>query len=880
MSRVVTLPPQDSSADDGIRLAGWWRDAEDGQRLQCQLCPRGCLIRPGERGFCFVRENVSGRMVSTTYGRSTGFCIDPIEKKPLNHFYPGTSVLSFGTAGCNLGCKYCQNWSISKSRDVEAASETAAPEAIAEAAVQLRCRSVAFTYNDPIVWAEYAIDTARECRKRGIKTVAVTSGYMMPNARAPFYEHIDAANIDLKAFGDDFYCTLTGGHLQPVLDTLSWVAHHSNTWLEITNLLIPQANDSLDDIARMCRWIVEELGPDVPLHFSAFHPAFKLMDRGPTPPETLVAAYDIARAAGLRYVYTGNVSDAARQTTYCPGCGQAAIVRRGYDLGDYAIRGGHCTLCDTPIAGRLDDRPGDWGGRRELVSIAALVAAKPAVAKAPPPTPPTQRPLLTEEQQRLVFRAAGRRVAAAVRAEPNRVVVRSILGDIADIGVYGAFVSLKRGGQLRACCGYLGPGALGEAIARAAVRAATDDPRFPEITPAELDSLDMEVWLLWGLEPVAVRGRDRVKAIDIGRHGVQISKGAARGLLLPCVAIDHHLDARGLLQQVCIKAGLPSDAWLQDDVALMTFEAYSIGGRLSESSGGLSQFSSDENGTVPLRTAAHSSPPGPADRPPAVAGTFYPGRRDEMDRAIDEFLALPPTEPQPWSAAMAPHAGWIYSGRLAAAVFSRVRIPAQTIIFCPRHSAGGAAWAVAPYARWLIPGGALAGDVDLARQLSQSVAGLQLDAGPHRDEHAIEVQLPLLARLAPQTRVVGITIGGGDLTALCRFAEQLAGVLRDMPERPLLVISSDMNHFADETETRRLDRLALDAMASLDPARLYETVQQHDISMCGMRPAAIVMETLRQLGLLRRCQEVGYTTSAERSGDARRVVGYAGVLLG
>ena len=285
---------------------------------RCQLCPRGCLLRPDERGFCFVRQNRDGRMVSTTYGRSTGFCLDPIEKKPLSHFYPGTSVLSFGTAGCNLGCKFCQNWSTSKSRDVEAACEAAAPESIAQAAVSLGCRSVAFTYNDPIIWAEYAIDTARACHSAGVKTVAVTSGYIAPAARGPFFEHIDAANVDLKAFSDDFYRSMTGGRLEPVLDTLRWLVHHSSTWLEITNLVIPQANDSPQQIEDLCRWVVDELGPDVPLHFSAFHPAFKLTDCGPTPPETLAAAHDIARAAGCVMSTLATSATASGSTPIAP----------------------------------------------------------------------------------------------------------------------------------------------------------------------------------------------------------------------------------------------------------------------------------------------------------------------------------------------------------------------------------------------------------------------------------------------------------------------------------------------------------------------------------------------------------------------------------
>jgi AmmeMemoRadiSam system radical SAM enzyme len=347
----------------------WWHDSDDRTRLICDLCPRHCALKQGERGFCFVRENRDGKVVSTTYGRSTGFCVDPIEKKPLNQFYPGTPVLSFGTPGCNLGCKFCQNWTMSRSRDVEAACEKASPQAIAATAAQLRCKSVAFTYNDPIIWAEYAIDTAKACQAVGVKTVAVTSGYITETARAAFYEPMDAANVDLKGFTDEFYREYCGGRLQPVLDTLRWLAHDSKTWVEITNLIIPQANDSPDDIKRMCEWIRTELGPDVPLHFSAFHPDFKLIDRGPTSATTLRAAHQIARDAGLHYVYTGNVYDPAYQHTYCPGCGQAVICREGYAITAFAVRAGRCAHCQTPIAGHFDDAPGDWGGRRMPVRI-------------------------------------------------------------------------------------------------------------------------------------------------------------------------------------------------------------------------------------------------------------------------------------------------------------------------------------------------------------------------------------------------------------------------------------------------------------------------------------------------------------------------------
>jgi pyruvate formate lyase activating enzyme len=347
----------------------WQHESDDGTRVVCDLCPRHCALRPGDRGFCFVRENRDGMIVSTTYGRSTGFCIDPIEKKPLHHFYPGSAVLSFGTPGCNLGCTFCQNWTMSRSRDVEAACAQANPESIAVAAKKHGCRSVAFTYNDPIIWAEYAIDTAKACHAAGIKTVAVTAGYITDTARADFFRHIDAANVDLKGFSDEFYRTYCGGHLQPVLDTLRWLVHESSTWVEITNLIIPGANDAPQEIEAMCRWIATELGPDVPIHFSAFHPDFKMADRGPTPSKTLTMAYKLARQAGLRYIYTGNVVDPDHQQTYCPRCGKAVIRRQGYSITGFDLHDNQCVYCQTPIPGRFDDQPGNWGAKRLPLAI-------------------------------------------------------------------------------------------------------------------------------------------------------------------------------------------------------------------------------------------------------------------------------------------------------------------------------------------------------------------------------------------------------------------------------------------------------------------------------------------------------------------------------
>lgn len=341
-------------------------------RIQCDLCPRYCRLGDGDRGFCFVRQNLGGVMKLTTYGRSTGFCVDPIEKKPLNHFLPGQSVLSFGTAGCNLGCQFCQNWSISKSREIELLSEAASPAQIARAAQGLGCAAVAFTYNDPVIWAEYAIDTAAECRKLGIKTIAVTAGYITAEARPEFYAAMDAANVDLKAFSEGFYKRLTLSHLEPVLETLVWLKKESDVWFEITNLVIPRENDSTAEFEAMCAWIVENLGAEVPLHFTAFHPDFRLNDRGATPPSTLLRAREIAGRAGIKYVYVGNVDDRKHQSTYCPGCKAMLIERNWYEIGRYELDGNRCRKCGTKIAGVFGEDKGNWGRRRLPVSIESL----------------------------------------------------------------------------------------------------------------------------------------------------------------------------------------------------------------------------------------------------------------------------------------------------------------------------------------------------------------------------------------------------------------------------------------------------------------------------------------------------------------------------
>jgi pyruvate formate lyase activating enzyme len=350
----------------------WWHRLEDG-RIQCDLCPRDCRLHEGQRGACFVRARSGDAMVLTTYGRSSGFCVDPIEKKPLNHFLPGSAVFSFGTAGCNLACKFCQNWDISKSRDMDRLMDQATPEAIARAARESGSKSVAYTYNDPVIFAEYAMDTADACHAAGLASVAVTAGYISPEARCEFYAKMDAANVDLKGFTDEFYVKLTGARLAPVLDTLVYLKRETKVWFEITTLLIPTKNDSDTELREMSKWIYRELGPDVPLHFTAFHPDFKMTDLPPTPPATVKRARRIAMEEGLHYVYTGNVHDLEGGTTFCPKCRGALIVRDWHRIEDYRLTAdGKCPDCSTAIPGRFErfDAKRQWGRKRIPVAIA------------------------------------------------------------------------------------------------------------------------------------------------------------------------------------------------------------------------------------------------------------------------------------------------------------------------------------------------------------------------------------------------------------------------------------------------------------------------------------------------------------------------------
>jgi len=371
MLEHVSTVGGDAQAIDGVP-GRYWHALDDG-RIQCDLCPRYCKLHEGQRGLCFVRARQGDRMVLTTYGRSSGFSIDPIEKKPLNHFLPGTPVLSFGTAGCNLTCKFCQNWDISKARALDRVQDLASPEAIAAAAAQTGCRSVAFTYNDPVIFLEYAVDVATACREQNIRAVAVSAGYISAEPRVEFFRHMDAANIDLKGFTERFYRSLCSARLGPVLETLEYLKHETGVWFEITTLLIPGENDAPAEIEALSRWIMDRLGPDVPLHFTAFHPDWKMRDKPRTPPATLQTARRIARDVGLRHVFTGNVHDPAGQSTYCSGCGSVLIGRDGYDITAWNLASGACTGCGMACPGVFEERPGTWGPRRRPVLLGRVL---------------------------------------------------------------------------------------------------------------------------------------------------------------------------------------------------------------------------------------------------------------------------------------------------------------------------------------------------------------------------------------------------------------------------------------------------------------------------------------------------------------------------
>ncbi len=1069
MSRTVTLPPPAESpfAGDLGALGGWWHDDEQTGRMVCDLCPRACSLKPGDRGFCFVRENRDGQMVLTTYGRSTGFCIDPIEKKPLNHFYPGSSVLSFGTAGCNLGCKFCQNHDISKAREVELLSQQALPETIAAAAEQLGCQSVAYTYNDPVIWAEYAIDTAKACRQRGIKSVAVTAGYITPQARGPFFEFFDAANVDLKAFSEEFYQQLTLSHLRPVLETLKWLKQETDVWFEITNLLIPTANDKMDEVREMCDWLLEHVGDEVPVHFTAFHPDFKMTDLPRTPVETLLEAQAVAQQAGLKYTYVGNVDDGEHQSTYCGSCHRLLIERNWYELGAYHLNGSYCEYCAAKIPGHFADRPGDWGRRREPVDISRFSQTRissprdepsvippedirmPHEAAAATGTSPATLIDLSDEQMQAIHQVASEIVCATVQNREPQLNTAALQG-VASISMLGAFISLKRAGKLRACCGFLGKETdLFSALHLAGIRTAREDVRLPPISVSELPYLQLETWLLYGMMLITAPGESRSDQVEIGRHGLKIVGGGQSGLLLPGVAVERGFTPEQFLEAVCLKASLPVEAWKSPECQLYRFEGkslqlpmdpmavarghtatgplcsdedlaalqrfcqttvihdfagaatnYYVAGvadgmvqavaialptrglnfsqislrpglplqsSLYTMSGHVARYlqtqamTVDQVSALPVEimfgydSAMHGTLAAPelqglncldrsivvvegnrsawlfspdlsaakellakatvelnvgnsaaaqvyslrtqstaprmsivkvpiaasglADRPPAVAGRFYADDPVRLAREVDRLMPTDCPEQRPYPAAMVPHAGLRYSGKIAAATLAAIELPPTVMILSPKHTRQGVSFAVAPNATWSLPGMQLKSDVELARAVAARIPQWELDAAAHQAEHGIEVELPLLHRLAPKSKIVGIALGAANWEQCQQFAGGLAELLEEWPTRVLLLISSDMNHFATDEENRRLDALAIEALKSLSGQQVLETCQRHQISMCGQVPAAVVLETLRKLGKLTRAEQVAYATSADVSGDQERVVGYCGMLF-
>jgi AmmeMemoRadiSam system protein B/AmmeMemoRadiSam system protein A len=468
---------------------------------------------------------------------------------------------------------------------------------------------------------------------------------------------------------------------------------------------------------------------------------------------------------------------------------------------------------------------------------------------------------LSEREQRVILQLAGECLAAQAQGRTARVS-RHHLGELAQHTVFGCFVTARIDGALRGCCGFVGhEAALPKAVKHAAERTACDDHRFEPIAPEELASLHLDVWLLFEPEPIAARGEARREAVQIGRHGLQVVHGAHRGVLLPSVAIDHDFDAETFLNHTCRKAGLSPEDWKRDDVEVYTFTGVKIGG------------------DMPAEALAPAPEEALDVRPAAVAGAFYPGDPAALARLVDRLLEGEPVERRRRAAVMIPHAGLKYSGRVAAEVLRRTEIPSTAIILCPKHTRLGANWAIAPHHAWEIPGGQMRADVVLARKIANAIPGLEIDADAHAEEHAIEVELPLLQRLAPRTNVVGVALGRVSYSDCRRFAQGLARVLRQCEEQPLVVISSDMNHFADDDTTRRLDDLALRCIDRLDPEGLLRTCRENEISMCGVIPAVIVMETLRELGQLRRSERIAYATSGDVSGDRSRVVGYAAVAF-
>jgi AmmeMemoRadiSam system radical SAM enzyme/AmmeMemoRadiSam system protein B/AmmeMemoRadiSam system protein A len=1062
----------------------------EGKHVRCLACGHRCLIGDGLRGVCKVRYNEGGEL-RVPFGYVAALQCDPVEKKPFFHVYPSSDALTFGMLGCDYKCSYCQNWLTSQAlRDANAGAplRPTTPAQLVEMARREGARLVVSSYNEPLITAEWSVAVFREAKAAGLTCAFVSNGNATPEALDFVRPWLTAYKIDLKSFDDRRYRTL-GGTLDAVTRSVRMV-HERGLWLEVVTLVIPGFNDSDDELRRAADFLAS-VSRDIPWHVTAFHKDYHMADPEATPPETLLRACEIGVAAGLRFVYAGNLPGRVGpwEDTRCPSCRATVIARYGYLIRSYRLTpDGGCPDCGTRL-------PGVWPGSADEVRtgndmaayrgrlprpVAALQPLSPGGRGAgvrgreqspspPTPLPPGERgeiePLsptpggtrtmpsqelaappaeLTAEEKRQVVAAAAALLRAAVGGQPTDAP------PLPEHTVHGTFVSLKRGGHLRSCCGLLGtPTPLAHALAQAAYRTAWEDMRFPPVSPAELEHLDLEVWLLYNPQPVAARGEDRLTAVTVGRHGIQVVRGDARGLFLPGVAVEQGWDARRFLDHVCVKAGLPPTAWRDDATALFTFEGEALNGTAAgpepvaprpapchpehlpayadicrhnlaalltgatpsyyhggvpdgtvagavltvqrPDTGATTHFSqtslrpglplqatlfglvqaaaqalaaeritvdgfnalrigvsflhdpalhgtvasphlagfdaaergvlvlernksalvfdptktADEllteaaaaarvrhpaaapvfslaavAGATPLAVSTAPSPVrGPAERPASVAGTFYEADPAALGRTVDGLLAGERGDEE-WSAALVPHAGLRFSGRVAADVLRRIKIPSHVIVIGPKHTPLGMEWAVAPHRTWALPGGAVSSDFVLARKLSQAIPGLELDAAAHQREHAIEVELPLIARLAPQTKVVGIALGHGDLEGCRRFAEGLADLLRERDEMPLLLISSDMNHFAPDDENRRLDALAMEALEQRDPEALFQTVTENSISMCGVLPAVIVLETLRLLGRLRRAERVGYATTADVTGDTSRVVGYAGMLFG
>jgi AmmeMemoRadiSam system radical SAM enzyme/AmmeMemoRadiSam system protein B/AmmeMemoRadiSam system protein A len=1059
------------------------KDEDD--RIRCLACGHRCLIGSGLRGVCKVRFNEGGRL-KVPFGYVAGLQSDPVEKKPFFHVLPGCDALTFGMLGCDLHCAYCQNWLTSQAlRDSAAVApiRRLTPTDLVAIAQRERSRLVVSSYNEPLITAEWAVAVFEQAKAAGLACAFVSNGNATPEALDFLRPWIIAYKIDLKSFTERSYRSL-GGTLGNITETIRMV-HDRGIWLEVVTLVIPGFNDSDEELRQAARFLAS-VSPNIPWHLTAFHQDYKMTDPEPTSSATLMRAAEIGSAEGLRFVYAGNLPGQVGpwENTRCPSCRGTLIDRFGYLVRSYRLTPeSRCPDCQAEIPGvwprtRAEVRMGNDVAsyksrlpRSVAVSLGPAAPASrslplvesrplsslqgtPAMPSVTPPavavkSRPAQRDDLSAEERERIAAAVAALLRATVLGQPANCI--EALGELRDRQVAGAFVSLKRGRHLRSCCGLLGqPIPLAQAVTTAASRTAREDERFPPISPTELDYLDVEVWLLDNPQPVQARGEDRVAAVTIGKHGVQVVRGPSSGLFLPGVAVESNWDARRFLDQVCVKAGLPPTSWKDDATSLFTFEgdalrcqtasglssasvpcagpcrpeevsafaAFCLGNlvalltgrtpsyyfagadgsvngvvlsvrrpgvqeslRLSQLSlrHGLplqstlfalvqkaAQLLASErlqphllsgievdlaflhdpvmHGTVgdphlagldsrrrtvlvvernksalvydPMRPAeellaeaaseacvterstavvfsldtltngaairvANVPRPvrGPAVRPSAVAGTFYAADPVELSRTVDRLLAGE-YKPEPWAAALLPHAGLTYSGHIAAAVLKRLRIPDTVIVFSPKHTQGGMDWAVAPHQTWALPGGGMESDFVLARQLCQAVPGLEMDAAAHQGEHGIEVELPMLARLNPKARVVGITIGHATPNDCWRIADGLATVLRERSARPLLLISSDMNHFATDAETRRLDALALDALERRDPAELYEIVTQHGISMCGVLPAMIVLKTLGLLGSLTRSERVGYATTADTTKDTSRVVGYAGIVFG